>query len=144
LVSYLFEFSQVVNLSVDRVSGLGSLSGVALKLLFSSIISKTDKKNIIWAVKLRDIYYGALKMKQIYESYDIPDDLDIEVIMHNPIPQNEQEEVNVLVQKITAGLISITNAMNELGIENPEEEIAKIIEEKKMFDRELSIETRNE
>jgi len=64
--------------------------------------------------------------------------------MHNPIPQNEQEEVNVLVQKITAGLISITNAMNELGIENPEEEIAKIIEEKKMFDRELSIETRNE
>ena len=144
LVSYLFEFSQVVNLSVDRVSGMGSLSGVALKLLFSSIISKTGKKNIIWAVKLRDIYLGALKMRQIYEGYDIPEDLDIEVIMHNPIPQNEQEEVNVLVQKITAGLISITNAMNELGIENPEEEIAKIIEEKKMFDRELSIETRNE
>ena len=104
LVSYLFEFSQVVNLSVDRVSGLGSLSGVALKLLFSSIISKTNKKNIIWATKLRDIYFGALRMRQVYEGYDMPEDLDIEVIMHNPIPQNEQEEINVLTQKID-GLI---------------------------------------
>ena len=135
LKAALFEFSETVNLSVDKVSGMGSLSGVALKLLFSAIISKTNKKNTIWSARLRDIYFGTLKLKQVYEGYKIPDDLDVEVIIHNPIPQNEREEIEVATAKLAAGLSSVSSEMNKLGIEDPEAEIAKIIEEKNTFDK---------
>lgn len=139
LVALVYELSEVVNLSVDRISGLGSLSGVALKLLFAAILSKTRKKNTIWSAKLRDMWFGILKMKAVYEGYDIPDDLDIDIITHSPMPQNELEQVQVVTNKISAGLMSVTRAMNELGIEDPEAEIAKILEEKIDFDKKLNI-----
>lgn len=134
LISSLFEFSEVVNLSVDKISGIGNLSGVALKLLFGAMISKTNRKNMIWGSKLRDLYLGTLKLKQVYEGYNIPEDLDIEIIFHNPLPANELEQVQIATQKVASGLASVTTEMNELGIENPEQEIAKIIEEKLQFE----------
>ncbi|MFA5722626.1 MAG: phage portal protein [Candidatus Paceibacterota bacterium] len=139
LVALVYELSEVVNLSVDRVAGIGNLSGVALKLLFAAILSKTRKKNTIWAARLRDMWFGVLKMKSIYEGYDIPDDLDIDIITHIPMPQNEVEQVEVITSKISAGLVSVRTAMNELQIENPEAEIAKIIEEQIEYDKRLNL-----
>ncbi len=144
LVSCLFEFSEVVNITPDKITGLPSLSGVALKLLFSSILSKTNRKNTIWKPKLVDIYMGSLKFRQMYESYEIPDDMDIEIITHITIPQNELEEIQIITQKIADGLISVTSAMNALGVENPEVELAKILEEKVQFDKTLNIDNRNQ
>lgn len=143
LISALFELSECVNLSPDKVTGLPNLSGIALKLLFASMISKTKRKNIVWKSKLRDIYMGTLKFKQVYEGYEIPDDLDIEVITHMPLPANELEQVQAISDKIAVGLMSVTSAMNELGVEDPEAEIAKIIEEKVEFDKKLNLEQVN-
>jgi hypothetical protein len=140
LVALIYELSEVINLNVDRVSKIGNLSGVALKLLFAAIVSKTRKKNIIWATKLREMWFGVLKMKAIHEGYDIPDDLDIDIITHSPLPQNELEQVQIITGKLSAGLMSIETAMNEMGIEDPTAEIAKIIEEKIDFDKKLNIE----
>ena len=86
---------------------------------------------------------GALKLKQIYEGYEIPDDLDIEVITHIPIPSNELEEIQVATQKLAAGLSSVETEMNNLGIENAQEEIAKILAENIQSDKALNIDTRN-
>jgi chaperonin cofactor prefoldin len=55
-----------------------------------------------------------------------------------PIPQNELEQVQIHVQKIAAGLEAVETAMNELGIEDPEAEIAKILEEKLTYDKKLN------
>jgi len=144
LVSALYEFSETVNISPEKVTGLPALSGIALKLLFATIISKTNRKNTIWKAKLAEIYMGALKIKQLYEgSYDIPDDLDIEIITHIPMPSNELEAVQIATQKLAAGLSSVETEMNKLGIENPEEEIAKILAEKMQYDKTLSSDTRN-
>ncbi len=143
LMSLIYELAEMVVLSVDKIEGMSNLSGVALKLLFASILSKTRRKNTIWCAKLRDMWFGVLKMKAVYEGYDIPDDLDIEIITHNPLPQNELENVQIHVAKIEAGLEAITTAMNDLQIENPEEEIAKIIAEKLEFDKKLNIDQIN-
>jgi len=89
---------------------------------------------MIWGDKLREMYLDCLKMKAIYETYDIPEDLDLEILFHNPLPENELEKIQVLTAKIADGLVSITTAMNESGIQDPEAEIAKILEERKMFD----------
>ena len=139
LVSALYEFAEAVHISPETVTGLPALSGIALKLLFATIISKTNRKNLIWKSKLRDIYMGALRLKQIYEGYDIPDDLDIEVITHIPMPSNELEEIQVATQKLAAGLSSVETQMNNIGIEDPEEEIAKILAEKIEFDKKLNV-----
>lgn len=139
LISAIFKFSECIDISPQTITGVPSLSGVALKLLFAAILSKTNRKNTVWKAKLAEIYMGALKLKQIYEDYDIPEDLNIEIITHIPMPANELEEMNVITQKIADGLISITSAMNELGIQNPEEEIAKILEEKSAYDKALNL-----
>ena len=134
LEAAIIQFSETVNLSVDKITGVGNLSGVALKLLFAAILSKTARKNMIWGDKLREMYLDCLKMKAIYETYDIPEDLDLEIFFHSPLPENELENIQVLSAKIADGLIAITTAMNESGIQDPEKEIAKILEERKMFD----------
>jgi hypothetical protein len=144
LVSAIVLFSETVNLDTNKIEGLGNLSGVALKLLFAAILSKTARKNMIWSDKLRQMYLDCLKVKSIYEAYEIPDDLDLEILFHNPLPQNELEQVNIHVQKIAAGLESITTAMNDIGIQDPELEIAKILEEKKQYDKELNTDRFNE
>lgn len=143
LVSAIFKFSECIDISPQTITGLPALSGIALKLLFAAIISKTTRKNTVWKAKLSEVYMGALKLKQIYEGYDIPDDLDIEIITHLPMPQNELEEMEVISAKIANGLISITDAMNEIGIENPEEEIAKILAEKLQFDKVMNTDQLN-
>lgn len=139
LISAIFKFSECIDISPQTIAGIPSISGVALKLLFAAILSKTNRKNTVWKAKLAEIYMGALKLKQIYENYDIPEDLNIEIITHIPMPANELEEMNVITQKIADGLISVTTAMNEIGIENPEEELAKILEEKQAYDKALNL-----
>ena len=139
LVSAIYTFAEVVNLTPETIAGLPALSGIALKLLFAAIISKTNRKNTVWKAKLADIYMGTLKLKQIYEGYEIPDDLNIEIITHLPMPSNELEEVTIATQKLAAGLSSLETEMNNLGVENAREEIAKILAEKIQFDKELNV-----
>jgi hypothetical protein len=143
LVSALYEFAEAVHISPETVTGLPALSGIALKLLFATIISKTNRKNTVWKAKLAEIYMGTLKLKQIYEGYDIPDDLDIEIITHIPMPSNELEEVQIATNKLAAGLSSVETEMNNLGVENAQEELAKILAEKIEFDKTLNVDTRN-
>jgi len=140
LIATLFEFSEAVNITPETVRGLPALSGIALKLLFATIISKTNRKNTVWKAKLAEIYMGTLKLKQIYEGYDIPEDLNIEIITHIPMPANELEEVTIAVQKLAAGLSAVETEMNNLGIENAQEEIAKILAEKMQYDKTMNLE----
>ena len=135
LVSAMFELSECVNLSPDKVTGLPNLSGIALKLLFATMLSKTNRKNLIWKSKLRDIYMGTLKLKQVYEGYDLPDDLDLEIIMQDPMPANELEAVQIATNKLAAGLSAVETEMNALGVQDPEEEIKKILAEKMQYDK---------
>jgi len=55
------------------------------------------------------------------------------------MPQNEVEQVEVITSKISAGLMRVTRAMNELQIEDPEAEIAKILEEQADYDKRLNL-----
>ena len=143
LVSAIFKFSECIDISPQTITGLPALSGIALKLLFAAIISKTARKNTVWKSKLAEVYMGTLKLKQIYEGYDIPEDLNIEIITHIPMPANELEEIQVISAKLADSLMSVTSAMNELGIEDPEAEIAKILEEKTAYDKALNLDRIN-
>jgi len=97
--------------------------------MFASLISKTNTKNTIWKPKLEQMYKDSLKMRAAYEAYSYPEEADIEIIMSMPIPLNEKEEVEIAIQKISAGLSSIKREMDLAGVENPELMMADILEE---------------
>ena len=129
LKNIMFELSSVIQINPEMVSKLGQLSGVALKLMFASMISKTNTKNTIWKPKLEQMYKDSLKMRSVYEAYSYPEEATIEIITHMPVPLNEKEEVEVAIQKISAGLSSIKREMDNLGVEDPEKLMAEILEE---------------
>ncbi|MBA7675499.1 hypothetical protein ES703_83735 [subsurface metagenome] len=129
LKDIMFELSSVIQLNPAIVSKLGQLSGVALKLMFASMISKTNTKNTIWKPKLEQMYKDSLKMRAIYESYSYPEDADVEIITHMPVPLHEKEEVEIAIQKISAGLSSVRAEMDRLGVEDPEKLMAEILAE---------------
>jgi len=131
LTSVLFEHAGVVQITPETVSKIGNLSGVALKLLYASMVSKVNNKNTIWKPKLSEIYRDSLKMRSVYESYQYPEDVDIEIILQEPTPMNEKEQVEIATMKLAAGLTSIKKTMNDMGVENAEELIADILAEKK-------------
>jgi len=138
LKDILFELASVVQINPATISKLGNLSGVALKLMFASMISKTNAKNTIWKPKLEQMYSDSLKMRSIYESYNYPEDVNVEIIQHIPIPQNEVEQVEIAVKKLTVGLSSIRREMDAMGVENPEMLMAEILEEQKEADKNLA------
>jgi len=139
LKATLYELSNVVQLEGERLKSIGNLSGVALKLMFAAVASKTNLKNKIWRPKLVEIYEGALKFTEAYggKNYNL-DKFDIDVLFHLPIPQNEKERVEIATTKLAAGLSSIETEMNKLGVEDTRAEMAKILEEQKEQDKAMS------
>lgn len=130
LKNTMFELSSVVQINPDTIDNLGNLSGVALKLMFASLISKTNTKNTVWRPKLEQMYGDSLKMRAVYENYSYPEEANIEIITHMPIPLNEKEEIEIAVQKLSAGLSSIKREMDRMGIEDPEMVMAEILTER--------------
>lgn len=129
LKDIMFELSSVVQINPAVISKLGNLSGVALKLMYASMISKTNTKNTIWKPTLAQMYTDSLKMRSIYETYSYPEDVDVEIITHMPVPLHEKEEIEIALLKLSAGLSSIKHEMDRLGVEDPEKLMAEILAE---------------
>lgn len=137
--SLMFELSDCIQLEGKQIENVGQLSGVALRMLFANMISKINQKNTIWTEALERIYTDAVKIKSYYDrSFKLPEDLDITIIPHVPIPLNKKEEVEIITQKLAFNLTSVKAAMDELGVQNPELMIAEILNEQKTFEQALS------
>jgi hypothetical protein len=138
--SLLFELSDCIQLEGKQIESVGNLSGVALRMLFANMISKINQKNTIWTPALERMYMDAAKIKSYYDSsFKIPEELNISIIPHVPVPLNKKEEVDIIVQKLGFNLISIRAAMDELGVQNPEALINEILDERKQFDEAMSL-----
>ena len=133
--------AHIVRLTPQEIKGLGSMSGVAITLLFTLTISMVNQKMKIWKPRLQSLNQKMLKMLDIYE----PDKREFlkedgeyylknEVIPRMPIPTNKMEEVDIAIKKLTNNLASMKRIMNESGVENPEKEIVEIINEKKIWE----------
>jgi len=129
LKNVMFELSSVIQINPETITNLGNLSGVALKLMYASMISKTNTKNTIWKPKLSEMYKDSLKMRSVYEAYSYPEDVDVEIITRMPVPSNEKEEVEIAIQKISANLSSIKREMDLAGVQDPEKLMAEILAE---------------
>ncbi len=147
VMSLMHKLADVPNVSPDQVKGMGQMSGFALKLLYGSIISATNRSMIIWEPRLQRLLGKALYMLNKYETrnhYDqdwvkdadlgsiLSGEIDslVEVATQMPLPENEAELVDLQMKKVVATLESIKGAMDALGVENPEQKLAEILAEK--------------
>ncbi len=128
--------ADVPDITPDRIKGFGLVSGVALKLLYSDLVSATQQSWRVWKSRLVEANSMTLKMAETFklEGYaDIQGDYTNRVIPHLPLPENEAEKVAIEAQKLATSLQSVHGALQELGDKYPERTIAQIITERERF-----------
>ena len=128
--------ADVPDITPDRIKGFGLVSGVALKLLYSDLVSATQQSWRVWKSRLVEANKMTLKMSEIFklDGYqNVQGQYANRVIPHLPLPENEAEKVAIEAQKLAASLQSVHGALEELGEKYPERVIAKIITERARF-----------
>jgi hypothetical protein len=124
--------ADVPDITPDRIKGFGLVSGVALKLLYSDLVSATQQDWRVWKSRLVKSNEYALRMINAFGLASVSD-YNTRIIPHLPLPENEAEKVSVEAQKLATSLQSVHGAMQELGVKNPEVLIAQIITERERF-----------
>ncbi len=147
IIGLMHQLAEVPQITPDKVTGLGQMSGFAIKLLYGAIISSTNRSMMVWKPRLQRLLGKALYMLNKYDTrnhYDqklikeadladiMPGDLDdlVEIKTQMPIPENEVELIDRETKKVAVMLESLKGAMDALGVENPEQKLAEILAEK--------------
>jgi len=134
----------VPDITPDRIKGFGLVSGVALKLLYSDLVSATQQDWRVWKSRLVKANEYVLRMLEIYsktdstfpydfKTGDIAGDYDNRIIPHLPLPENEAEKITMEVNKLKNSMQSVKGALQEIGEKFPEKKIAEIIAEREKF-----------
>jgi hypothetical protein len=124
----------------------GGINDMALKLLFSSIISKTQRSWIIWQSRLQTLNEYILRyMKARQEhtrfKYDkewlaqVDEYYYSKIVFGLPLPQDQAALVTQLGEEIATQIESIKGAITRSGKENAEAKLMEIIAERNLMRR---------
>jgi hypothetical protein len=125
--------ADVPDVTPDRIKGFGLVSGVALKLLYSDLVSATQQDWRVWKSRLVLMNEYILRMTETYDldgASDIGGVYDNRIIPHLPLPENIAEQVAVETQKVAAGMQTVRKALIEFGDKFPERTIAEMLTER--------------
>jgi SPP1 family phage portal protein len=140
LLDMCHQWSGVPRITRDKLDTIGSISGVAIKLMFTSIVSKCNRKMMYWKPALQQVYDYALRTANIYEGFDYnPEELELEVTATPRIPQNELEQLEIQAKEIEMLVKSIVTVMKERGVQDPTTELASILAERVQIDSSLNL-----
>lgn len=145
LYEALHEISEVPSVNTAEMK-TGGINDMALKLLFSSIISKTQRAWITWQSRLQTLNEYILRyMKARAEhprfKYDgelvaqIDGYYDSEIIFGLPLPQDQASLVTQLGEEIAMQIESIKGAITRSGKENAEAKLMEILAERNLMRR---------
>jgi len=99
------------NLSFDNLKGLGSVSGVALKLMFTDAIAQSlSQKNLFFSLSRRINIHKQLLSETSSPKKDFTK-LKINVEFLSPIPKNFKELIDNLVNATISGIMSKETAI---------------------------------
>ena len=147
LENVMHMLGEVPDITPDRIKGFGLVSGVALKLLYSDLVSATQQSWRVWKSSLTTMNEYIFRTLETYSGKEgffyandkrmdvsaIAGDYTTRIIPHLPLPENEAEKITMEVNKLTSSLQSVKGAMQNLGEKNPERKIAEIIGEREKF-----------
>lgn len=131
----------VVNTSDMKTGGINDM---ALKLLFSAIISKTQRSWIIWQSRLQTLNEYILRYMKARQDdprfkYDkewlaqVDGYYDSEIVFGLPLPQDQKALIEQLSEEIASNLESIKGAITRSGKENSEAKLMEILAERNLM-----------
>lgn len=129
---------------------VGGINDMALKLLYSSIISKTQRSWVIWRSRLQLVNEYILRYMKARKddprfAYDrelvdlIDDNYDNTVHFRLPLPEDQMELIDRLTTEMASNLESIKGALSRKGVENPEAKLMEILSEQRFMRKELAL-----
>jgi SPP1 family phage portal protein len=123
------EISQVPAVAFGQSdSGLTSISGVALQILYGPLINKTRRKRSSWGPGLEYLMQQAL----LASGYAV-DVESVNIIWPESMPVDGQGKIAEETAKVAANLSSRRTAMNNLGVEDPNKEFKRIVVEEMLL-----------
>lgn len=109
-------------------SGLTSISGVALQILYGPLIGKTRRRQAFWSPPLQRLMWLCLQRA----GFDVPLD-SVRPVWGKGLPVDGQARVAEEASKVAAELSSRKSAMTALGVEDPDAELKRIVLEEKIL-----------
>ena len=145
LYEALHEISEVPIVNTAEMK-TGGINDMALKLLFSSIISKTQRAWVTWQSRLQTLNEYTLRYLQARKEhpnfkYDetlvdlIGDNYNSEIVFGLPLPQDQAALITQLSEEIASQIESIKGAITRSGKENAEAKLMEIIQERELLRR---------
>jgi hypothetical protein len=143
LYANLHKIAEVPSVNTSEMS-VGGINDMAVKLLFSSIISKTQRSWVVWRSRLEllnEYILRYMKARQDDErfKYDrdlvnqIDENFDNTVHFRLPLPEDQAELITNLNTEMASDLESIKGALARKGVENPEAKLMEILAERKLM-----------
>ena len=117
LRSDMDELSGVPGVATGRLKDMprGNVSGIALELLFMSILKKTYKKRCLYGGLIIDV------CKALFVLAGMSSDIDVTLAWQNPLPHDDLQSAQSALAKKQIG-ISDTTLQRELGYDPDEEQ----------------------
>lgn len=111
LTDKLFEIARTPRIAAGRVDNIGSLSGVALLILYRPLIAKTETKRATYGDALRTLSLRILELAGV-------DTSDAEIVLAWPevLPKNlkEEAETGLLLRELD---VSLRTVLERIGID---------------------------
>lgn len=118
--------------SFDKIKGMGTLSGDAIKnAMILGFIKRDNRKEIYGELigREKNLIIAILKFLHPDKANEL-DKLDISFEFSEPFAQDKQKNWNAIGQLYGAGVVSIETAVQMLSLTDaPEEEVSRIIED---------------
>lgn len=133
LDKYIKEMTRTLNISPNEISGLGALSGIALKLMFTDAHAKAAKN---WGVFGEGVQRRLNLLKHIVGFIDTKKTKDAKMLSIMPsftpyLPVDEEAWNKMITESLALGAISKrTTAENLTFISDPDQEVERIKEER--------------
>lgn len=137
----IHELSNTPEMSLGGAGAISNTSGVALQITYSPLLEKTWIKRMTYGEGLRRVVEMSLKLLHIKGDEETKDKLNKifadkklmsyafnpEVQFVDPLPKDEQIQMQLLAQKLNSGLEEPEGALQELGYKGDiAEKLAKI------------------
>lgn len=133
MINLAHQFSGVPNITRDKLDSLGTMSGVAVRLMYLGIISKCDRKMKYWIPRLGNVYDMILKTEGVYSDYTYAEGYELTIETHSKLPQNELEEAQIIAIKLNQLMASIKTQMKKDGVVDVDAEFAQMLIERQQI-----------
>jgi hypothetical protein len=143
LYSNLHKIAEVPSVNTAEMN-VGGINDMAMKLLFSSIISKTQRSWVIWKSRLEllneyTLRYMKARKDDANFSYNksLVDQIDNNYLntvhFRLPLPEDQVALIEQLTTEMASDLESIKGALARKGVENPEAKLMEILSERSLM-----------